>query len=261
MRTIVKAQTLMYPYTTANISSARFAECCIHPFVVVANPATAPFMNSFEATMYAEKKYSTDLNVLSLSAGASFNGNGIAILLQHFGNMVYSEKIAGLSMGKRLGRVNAGFSVQHINVNIPGIAKAGYWHTILAATFGVADNVTTSVRLINPDIYFSLKSREMRPAAGYSLGFGWEISPVVYTGMEYTKQEAEPMSVTFHLQYQFATNLFAALTWSTFSNQPYLCAGWSVGSMQVSAGCSYHSSLGMSPAVMLLYQRKKEAQR
>lgn len=253
------AQSVLHPFSPLNVTSARFGSAILNPLVVAMYPAAAPYIKEFDAAVYCEKKYMTDINTLALTAALSFDNSGAGVLFQQFGTTDYSERTIGLVYGKRLGKVSIGLGIQHISINVRGGSNAGLLQSVASTILSIAENVKASVRVVNPQKFIITKKDNLSLATSYSLGLGWQASPVVYTGIETVKTENAPLAVILHLHYQFESHLFASLTWITSTNQPYLCAGWRIGKIRIEAGGAYHAMLGVSPSVAIHYSNKSIA--
>lgn len=254
VHTVATGQSLVCPYTS-NITAARFSPSFNNPMVAVLNPAMIPYIKGFEAALLSEKKYMTDINLLLISAALSFDNSAVGILFQHYGTNEYSERIMGAVYGKQLGRIAIGIGVQHVGIDILAHGTAGYIQSTASTLININDNTTASIKILNPNSFISTKKDSLRTASGYSFGIGWQASPGVYAGIESLKMEGRPLDVIINIQYVFAPDLSAAITWSTGTNQPFLCFGWSVRNLKIEAGCSYHAALGPSPAIAMYYTK------
>lgn len=254
-RNLADAQILYHTYTPTHILNGNFSERFSSSLTGMGNPALTPSINGFEVASVAEKKYSTDINSLIITGGLKFHNNGLNISVQHFGNSDYSEKTFGAAIGKNLGKINVGVAIKYTSVNITSLASTHFIQSTFASVIKITESVAASLVLNNPNFFIFKSIEVVRPASGFSLGFGWQVSPLVYTGIEYIKSEQQPLSVVLNLQYEFAKDLSAMLNWTTANNQPYVNISWRYSAMKFGAGCSYHSSLGISPAITMLYQK------
>ena len=206
-RNIADAQILHHTYTPTHILNGNFSEPFSSSLSGTVNPAVTPFIKRFEVAGVAEKKYSTDITSLIIAAGFKLQNNGLNISLQHFGNTDYSEKTIGAAIGKNLGKANIGLAIKYTSIDITSLSATHFIQTAFASVLKVTESLAGSIVLTNPN-FFILKSTEVvRPASGFSLGFGWQVSPLVYTGIEYIKREQQPLIIVLNLQYAFASDL------------------------------------------------------
>ena len=245
---------LYYPQTIPYLSSAKLGEHFTNALNASYNPTVVPYLNSFEASFFAEKKFLADINLILLSIAIPINNNGIAFMFQHFGNTDFSERTSGLNYGKDLGRINMGILFRHINIKIRGATSSSCFQTGLAASMKLSANVYGGIKVIHP---VNVSSGKMKTASAYSFILGWESSSVAYAGIELMKQEDRALSVVFTLQYQFAEKYYGGLNWNTFGHQPFICLGWKVNSFIIEAGSGYHAVLGPSPTISFMYKKKK----
>jgi hypothetical protein len=254
------AQARFYPFAPIYVASARYSEDFGNSLIASMNPAMIPTLQGFEAGIFAEKKYlSQDINLVLVSAGAFYNNNGGTVSLQHFGNTDYNETALSLGYGKKIGRIQTGILFQYINVNIGGTAKSSFLQTGIASVIKITDVVSSSIKILNPNLLIFTGSNEWRLASAFSLGFGWHASTDVYTGIETLKQEGRPLNIIFNLHYEFAERLYADLSWSTQSNQPFVSAGCKLNNINIEAGCSYHVNLGASPTIIIIYKKQNRS--
>lgn len=256
-RNATQAQVLYHTYAPLHILSANFSERLTNPLTASINPAMAPNINSVAISTLIEKKYLTDLHSVMIAAGYGFHTSGISVALEHFGNVDYTERSIGASFGKSLGRINLGTTVKFTSVDIAGFSPNHFIQNSVATAIKITETVTASAMVSNLNFFILKSTDEVRPASGYSLGLGWQVSSLVYTGIEYIKRENQPLNVVVDIQYSFANDLSAMLNWTTATNQPYVNIAWMYGGIRVAAGCSYHSSLGISPAITMAYNKKK----
>lgn len=256
-RNVADAQMLYHTYTPVHILSANYSERFTNPLIAGINPAMTPYIDGFGAATVMEEKYQTNLHSLIVAVGFEFHNSGIIVALEHFGNVDYCERSVGASFGKNLGKVNLGMNVKYTTVKVTGFSPNHFIQHSFATAIKVTESVTATAMITNANFFVLQSTDEVRPASGYSLGLGWQVSSLVYAGIEYFKREHEPLNVVVDLQYVFAHDLSAMLNWTTASNQPYLNITWTYGNITVGAGCSYHSSLGISPAITMSYSKRK----
>lgn len=253
--TSTSAQLLFCPYRPSNVTAGRYGPSSVNSLVAVFNPATATYISGVETGAYIEKKYLTDINVLTLSAALGFQKNGLGLLFQHFGNASYSERTAGLSYAKKLGKLNIGIGVSRTAISVPGYKKSSVIQTIVSSVIELTGEVSSSATILNPNGFIRTTNDALRAAPGYALGFGWQGSQVVYAGIEILKQESQPLNILLNVQYHFSKEFSGTIHWSTFTNQPNLSVAWKRKNIKFEAGGSYHPALGISPALTILYKQ------
>lgn len=252
---IIYGQSQYYPLTIPYLSSARIGEKFISGMNASFNPSLIPHLKSLEAGVYSEKKYLTDFDLFLLTVSIPFSNNGVGLMLQHFGNSIYNERISGLNYGKNFGKITAGLSFQSIRVKIQGSPPVSIIHTGISSTLKISDNFFSGINIINPRFNAKAGMDKLHGAASFSLIIGWQASSVAYAGLESKKEEGRPLTVLFTLQYQFAEKFTGGFNWNTYSNQPYFCIGWQSKLFLIEAGSSYHSVLGPSPTICFIYKR------
>ena len=245
-------QDVYYPYAAPSVFSyagGSFADALNASF----NPSLIPFIKNLQAACYAEKKYLTDLNVLFVTVSAPFNNDGISFAFQRYGNSLFNEHTITIAYGKKLGAINVGVIFQNIQVKIQDAGGVSLIKTGVATSIKVSDNFFVSCRINNPQMFAESGVRKLHCASSYSLAFGFEASSGVYTSMEMMKEEGQPLSTIFSLQYFLSDIFVCALNWNTLSNQPFASIGWQQKELIIKTGCSYHPTLGASPAFSVIY--------
>lgn len=249
------AGQVYHPYIH-HLFSAKTTASSTDAFNASFNPSLLPFINSIEAASYAEKKYLTDIHILVISVCAPFYGNGVSFTLQRFGNRIFNESTFGLGYGKKFGEVNAGIYFQHIRVKIKDAENVSLVKAGISSSMKLTDKVYAGCRISNPNLFAKKSPAKLRAASSFALSLGWEASSQVYAGIESLKEEDQPLSLMFSLHYRFAEKFNCTLVWDTYSNQPFAALGWQQEQFMVEAGCSYHASLGASPAISFLFRKR-----
>jgi hypothetical protein len=251
-------QNAYYQYAAPHLSAANSTENFSNALNAAFNPSLIPFIKTIEVACAAEKKYLTDINVLSAAICAPFNGNGILFMFQRYGNMLFNDNTFELAYGKNFGAVNTGIFFRSIQVKINEDKKASLISAGISSTIKISETVFVACAISNPRLFTRSGENSIRPASSYSLSLGWEASNEVYAGIESQKDEGRPLSLIFALHYRFAEKFTSALNWNTYSNQPFASISWQQDKLVIEAGCSYHPTLGASPAISLFYRKRTE---
>jgi hypothetical protein len=251
-------QQAYYSYAAPHLFSANAGGRFTNALNAGFNPSLLPYIKNVQAATYAEKKYATDLNILLLTICAPVHNNSISLIFQRFGNTSFNENTFGLSYGKNIGRINVGLAFQHLRVRIPDAEMVSLIKAGIASSMKVGENVFVSCRISNPNLFAKTGSAKLRAASSFSLSFGFEATAEVYTAIESLKEEGRPLSLIFSLNYRLAEKFTCTLNWSTYTNQPFVAISWQQKLIAVEAGCSYHATLGASPAISLLFKKPEE---
>jgi hypothetical protein len=235
--------------------SANACENFTNALNAAGNPSLIPNIKNIQAAVYAEKKYLMDINLLILTVCAPFTNNGISLMVQHFGNPFFNENVIGLGYGKKIGAINAGLLFKNLRVKIPGAESVSIIRAGIASSYEIDENVFVGFMIINPDLFAKTKGTKIHAASSFSMMLGWEATTDIYAGFEFLKEEAQPLSLIFTLQYRFKENFGCALNWNTSNHQPYASLNWAQQHVNIEAGCSYHPTLGASPTIAIIYKK------
>ena len=251
------AQSVYYPVSSPNLSSAKISKDVCDAFTVASNPAMIPYIKGVEAGLYTEKTYLADqLHLLIFSACIANESNGASLFFQHFGNVGYHETTISLGYAKNLGSINAGVMMRYISLKISGYPITSMIQPGITAVAKISPEVYAGIKIINPHLIYKSKPDGIRAMSSCSLVVGWQASELVYAGVETIKEESRSSEVVFAMRYKFADLFTGTLVWSTASHQPFLSLGWLSGKFKLEAGCHYHAALGPSPSISILYSRK-----
>jgi hypothetical protein len=233
---------------------AQFTPQVSDPFTCLYQPAALSFMKGWSAGLFSEKRYMAEgvafmKTVTTYGTGSS----GFGISWQYSGNAYYNDMLLGAAYGMSLGNISLGTLIHYKLVRVPGYYSATLTGLGLSSLWKISENVYTSLRVFNP--LFISSDHKMRMASEYGLGIGYQVSSGVYAGLELMKEEGKPVHVLSCLNYRFAEQLFARLCWDTGNNQPFFSAGFLWNDITFEIGTAFHSSLGASPCITLVYNR------
>jgi hypothetical protein len=102
------------------------------------------------------------------------------------------------------------------------------------------------------------KNEEEKLASLYSAGIGFEASQEFFTSIEIEKEEDKPVNINAGLQYKFLPQLLARGGVSTATSSMYLGVGLYWRSMRLDAIASYHTQLGITPGLVLIFNLNKK---
>ena len=233
--------------------SNRFTDC----FSSLTNPASLSSLPHFTAGVLAEKKFMlAELNHFIAVLGIPAGKGGIGITTGWYGNSDYNETAMSVAYGKKLGKVNIGIAFRYTMLRIAGYGSDAATGFTLGSTWQVTPEICAGFELVNPaGGKFSKNPGEKLPAI-YKTGLGYEVSEKLLLVTEVIKEENKPVSVHAGMQYKIAGKLITRFGITTAGSSPYFGAGWRWKNMRVEVLAGYHTRLGITPGLMLVYTGK-----
>jgi hypothetical protein len=229
------------------------------PYTYAYNAATLPHLDGFAAAFYSEKRYMTKgLNVLVVTAAYGRQSHSASLVLQHFGNPDFNERRIGLNYGKSLGSIQIGALIHYHTFSITGNSPASVINAGISTIWHVSEKVFACMQMSNPGIFASGNQKALRAPTAINMGFGFQVSDQVYTGMEIKKEEGRSKQVFFALHYRPHEKIVTKFCWSTGNNQPFFTIGWILKNLRFESGCSYHAVLGLTPSISFIYSNTKK---
>lgn len=243
------------PYTRSNAYSNFQRDV----FSFTANQASLAQQKNVSAGVYGERRFLLqDLSLYQLNVSLPTASGNFGLTVMRFGGTEYSEMAAGLAYARKLGEkidVGAQFNYYAINVNSYGngsaiTAEAG-------VIFHASEQLNVGLHVYNPTAVKIGKNEEERLPSIYSFGAGWDASDKLFFGAEVQKEEDQPVNVNAGIQYAFDKMIFARAGVSSASSSFYFGAGVQLKDFRIDATASIHPHLGITPGLMLIYNRTK----
>ena len=249
------AQPLTLPY----IGTGAYSLLQNDVFSFNSNQASLAQIKNSSAGIFSERRFLLKETSFYKSAFAfpSKLGNfGITLGYDGFANFAAHQ--LGLAYARSLGsRMDAGIQFNYDVYSIPGYGASG---TVSAATgiiFHFTEKFHGGFHAENLfAAHFSGAEKEHKPSI-YSAGFGYDASPIFFTGMEIIKEEDQPITVCATVQYEWMKQFFARMGFESGTSSFFVGAGVSYHSIRFDVSAAFHPQLGISPGLMLLMDFEK----
>ena len=172
----------------------------------------------------------------------------------YFGSADYNETQLGLVYARKLGtRIDIGAQFNYNGIRIAGYGNASAVSFELGTVLHLSDKLHTGIHLDNPvGGKFGKEQQEKLPSV-YTIGFGFEASDKFFVSSEIIKEEDQPVNVSAGMQYKFLPQLMARVGVSSATSSGWLGLGLSLKSFRLDVTTSYHSQLGFTPGLLLLF--------
>ena len=227
--------------------------------LLLAQPASASRLKSFNASVYTEKRFLLEgLNNSMGSIGFPLSFGGIGFTIQYSGSPEYNLSSAGLVYAKNLGKLDLGIRFNHTSIKINGYGKASTIQFELGSIWQITDRIHSSILLVNPfGGKFGVNGME-KFSSLYRFGLGYKASENVFVAIEMIKEEERRVNFNAGLYYSFGKKFFLQGGIQTQIASPYWAIGYQLKKIRIETYCSYHQQLGFSPALSLTFSSKDE---
>ncbi|HEY0732818.1 MAG TPA: hypothetical protein VGD33_10405 [Chitinophagaceae bacterium] len=231
-----------------------------HPdvFSFQSNQASLSKLSSFSVGVYSERRFMMEeLSYYTLAAGLPTTSGNFGFTGNYSGSSVAKQMQVGLSYGRSLGkRIAAGAQFNYYHLQLSGYGNASAVNVEAGLLFYVNEQVTAGVHVSNPTSTNLNKGDEEKLPAVYTAGIGYQPSDKLLISAEFQKQEDHDMGVHAGIQYQFGEKLMARAGFTTTTETYMLGLGVQLQMFRLDAIVSVHPYLGITPGLMLLFNRK-----
>ena len=249
-RSVVKA-----PYTRSNAYSHFQTDV----FSFGANQAALTQQKNISAGVYGERRFMLqDLSLYQLNIAVPTTSGNFGLNVVRFGGTEYSEMAAGLAYARKLGeKIDVGVQFNYYTINVNSYGSGSAINAEAGVIFHATDQLNVGLHVYNPTGVKFGKNDEERLPSVYSFGAGWDASEKLFIGVEVQKEENQPVNVNAGIQYAFDKMLFARAGVTSASSIFYFGAGVLLKDFRLDATASFHPHLGITPGLMLIYNRRK----
>lgn len=256
----VDAQTVRQPLVSSYPGLGAYSKNAADAFSMIINPAALSNLKQSAAGVYSERRFL--LNALSqYTVVACFQTNSGTFGLQadYFGYNNFSETQIGLGYGRSLGsKIDVGVKFNYYNLRIPVYGNASTFHFEAGVLMHLSEKLHAGISVFNPVGGMLNKTANEKIASVYRGGLGFEVSDKFFISAEIIKEEGKHVGVNAAFQYALAKQLLLRAGINTVNTQPFVGVGLKFGQFRVDVATAYHPQLGISPAVMLLFDFKKK---
>jgi hypothetical protein len=256
----LSAQTVRQPLLSSYPGLGAYSKNASDAFSFIVNPAAIANMQQAGAGVYSERRFL--LNALSqYTAVAGFQTTSGAFGLQadYFGYSNYNETQIGLGYARSLGKkIDVGAKFNYYHLRIPAYTSASTFHFEAGVLLHLSEKLHAGLSVFNPVGGELNKSANEKIASVYRGGFGYEVSDRFFISAELIKEENKNAGVNAVLQYELVKQLLLRAGINTVNTQPFVGVGLKFGAFRVDVATAYHPQLGISPAVMILFNGKKK---
>lgn len=229
-------------------------------FSFIINPAALSNLRQSGAGVYSERRFL--LNAFSqytAVAGFQTNSGTFGLQADYFGYSHYNETQIGLGYGRSLGsKIDVGVKFNYYHLRIPAYSSAAAFHFEAGVLMHLSEKLHAGFSVFNPVGGVLNKTANEKIASVYRGGLGYEASEKFFISAELVKEENRNPGVNAAFQYILVKQLLLRAGINTVNTESFAGVGLKFGQFRVDVAAAYHPQLGLSPAVMLLYDFKQK---
>jgi hypothetical protein len=254
------AQTVRKPLLSSYPGMGAYSKNASDLFSFIINPAALSNMQSGAAGVYSERRFLIDaLSQYTAVAGFTTSSGNFVLQADYFGYSNFNETQIGIGYGRSLGsKVDVGVKFNYYNLRIPAYTSSSTFHFEAGVLMHLSEKLHAGFSVFNPVGGVLNKTANEKIASVYRGGLGYEASDKFYISAEIIKEENKNVGVNAGFQYELIKQLLIRAGINTVNTQPYVGVGLRFNQFRIDLATSYHPQLGISPAVMMLFNFKKK---
>lgn len=257
--TTLTAQTVRQPLASIYPAIGAYSKNYADPFSMIINPASLSNMQGASAGVYGERRFLLSaLNQYTAVIGLPTASGNFGLQADYFGYSKYNETQIGFGYGRSLGsKVDVGVKFNYYNLQVPAYTSSSTFHFEAGVVMHLSEKLHAGFSVFNPVGGKLSKETNEKIASVFRGGFGYEASDKFFITAEIIKEENKNVGVNTAFQYVIVKQLLVRAGINTLNEQPFLGVGLKLGQLRLDFASNWHPQLGVSPAIMLLYNFKK----
>jgi hypothetical protein len=255
----VQSQTVRQPLMSTYPGIGAYTQNSADAFSMIINPAALANVKVAGAGVYGERRFLLSaLNQYTAAIAMPTSSGSFGLQADYFGYSNFRETQIGLAYGRSLGKnVNVGVKFNYYNLNIPANVSASAFHFEAGVVMHLTEKLHAGFSAFNPVGGVINKANDEKIASVYRGGFGYEASEKFFIIAEMIKEENKNVGVNAAFQYALVKQLLIRAGINTLNSQPFIGAGLKIKQLRIDFATAYHPQLGLSPALMLLFDFSK----
>jgi hypothetical protein len=224
------------------------------------NQAGLGFIEDMTGGLYYENRFL--LSETSYKAGAfvmPVKTGALGLSVSSFGYELYNETKAGLSYGQRFGnKFSFGVQINYLNTKLT--QEYGSKTSVTGAVGAIAklsNELTLGVHLYNPTRAKLTNDNNERIPTIMKLGLDYKFSDKVMFVVSTEKDVDFSARVNAGIEYHITEMFYLRGGISTNPTQYAFGAGMQLKHFKIDLSSSFHQTLGMTPAISIIYSKKK----
>ncbi len=255
-----KAQVFHSPvrsvYLTGGAYSAQFTDA----FSFTGNPAVLGSAKSFRAAFSSERRWMLkELDYYRMVCSFPAGRGGMGFMFHYTGNSDYNETAFTMSYGKDLGRIALGLEFGYDIDHVAGYGNKPGGSALLGLRFHPSEKIYAGFAFSASLFGRTEKKNPEKGSGKYTMGFGYEASPLVFLSIQLEKEAGIPINIIGCIDYRWSDQFYASLGIEGISTSPYLKAGWKKNRLTIEIFTAYHLALGFTPGIVFFWEGKNKS--
>ena len=260
LTTTITAQTVRQPLASLYPAIGAYSKNYADAFSIIINPAAISNLKQTSAGVYGERRFLISaLNQYTAVFGLPTASGNFGVQADYFGYSKFNETQIGFGYGRSLGtKVDVGVKFNYYNLQLPAYTSSSTFHFEAGVLMHLSEKLHAGFSVFNPVGGILSKETNEKIASVFRGGFGYEASDKFFITAEIIKEENKNVGVNAAFQYAFVKQLLVRAGINTLNEQPFLGVGLNLGQLRIDVASNWHPQLGVSPAIMLLFNFKKQ---
>jgi hypothetical protein len=256
----MNGQTVRRPVAAIYTGLGAYSINHVDVFSCTNNQGSLAQMKNASAGAYGERRFLlNELSFYQLAVAVPTKSGNFGVNAGYFGFSDYNESQIGLAYARKLGiKVDVGVQFNYNGIQISGYGNSSAINFEAGVVLHLTEQLHAGVHVYNPVGGTFGKDQEEKLASVYAVGLGYEASEIFFVSAEIEKEEDQQVNVNAGMQYKFLPQFIASVGISTNTSIVYAGVGFVLKSFRLDVVASYHTQLGVTTGIMLVYNSSKK---
>jgi hypothetical protein len=248
----LQAQITRMPEASLYLHVTSYSSIHHDAFCFGSNQAALASIRKFSVGGYGERRFLlNELGSYRMAIALPIASSVFGFTATYSGSSLYNESVCGLAYGRSLGKIDMGMQFNYIMVKASGYGRSSGLNMEAGVIAHLTDRLQTGIHVFNP---FPIDTKAADKFSFlYAAGFGYDVSDQFFISAEIKKTADEPVTINTGFQYAFEKKLFVRAGIASATSSFCFGLGFLWNGFRIDALVSTHPQLGMSPAIMILY--------
>lgn len=259
--TLLLAWHFIYGQSTRSPLSAHYtgigaySQHFLDAFSGAINQAALAEIKQATAGVYGERRFLLkELSNYAAAIALPSKLGGFGVAINYFGSENFNTSQIGLGYGKKLGdKIDIGVQFNYNMIKLAGYGSSSCINFEAGTILHLTDKFHIGLHVYNPVGGKFGKMNNEKLASIYTTGIGYEVSDKVLVSAEISKEEDLPVNINAGMQYIFEDHFFARLGVASGTGNYFFGLGIHWKTFRIDAVTTWHAQLGITPAIMLLF--------
>ncbi|HVG15824.1 MAG TPA: hypothetical protein VM935_12715 [Chitinophagaceae bacterium] len=229
------------------------------PFSSIGNTASIAKCTRFSAGAYGAHPYAgSGLQAFAIGLAIPAGKSGFHFRLSQLNNDSFAEFKAGIGYARSLSRKwDIGIAFNYFSIALQGYGSSGAVAIDAGVVYHLSEGLRLGVQIGNPTRASFPKMEHEKLASSYGAGVGYDLSDKLFITAQIEKPTSTPISLLASIEYKFTDKLLAKGGLTTTDGGYFFGTGVHLQNIRLDALVSFHSRLGITPALVITYQKSE----